>query len=266
MEFIRCPKCGEFDEKRTQCRCGYSAAAAAAAVASKRQQAQQSPGCLGVLARAVGGWVRGLLLLVSAGLIIWGYDQYTVSQGAAEQPQEIDLAKLEAGDQPGQNHIRIGKHIRLYPNLIYVISARDKNNNDPFLRHTFYPIISLSHPDRPKNAAQAKEDPVPVKHFAVLVKTTAFRRLADVPAKAPVEASIQGMVVNSITQLSADEAKLIKESFPDMDTGKIIILEQGRTPSSGTQSLALMGGGILLAVFTLSLYFLGGAARTDGDD
>jgi hypothetical protein len=255
-EFIRCPKCGELDERRSQCRRGYSSAAAAAAAAAPVQR-RSAPGCLA----AIGGRVALLLLVISAVVFYLGYQEYSVSKGATEQPEDVDLAKLEAGEKPAQNHIRIGKHLRLYDELIYVYSSRDKNKSDPSLTDCFYPIISPAHPDLVKLLANdgkdVKDDPAPIKNFAVLVKTNQFHRLADVPRKDPVQDSLQGMVVNDIKELSAQETKLIKESFPTMDTSKIIILEQGRTPTSHLQSFGMMGGAALVALVVIGLFFLG---------
>src|SRR5262249_21346699 len=159
-----------------------------------------------------------------------GYQEYKVGKGATEQPQEIDLAKLEAGEKPAQNHIRIGKHLRHYSNLIYSISARDQNNSDPHIWYSFYPIVSPSHPGLLGKLVVHGRDKKQITGFAVLVKTSDFHRLSEIPRQDQEQDSIQGMIINSIRELDKQEADLIKESFPDLDLTQVLILDQGRKP------------------------------------
>jgi hypothetical protein len=259
MEFIRCPKCGEFDESRTQCRCGYSAAAAAATAAPARPADTEKPPA------RKGGTGGCLLLLIGIGVFVWGAQEYWVSRGASEQPEDVDLAKLEAGERPGQNHIRLGKHLRLYPSLIFATPKSQKDSKDPPVSYSFYPIISPSHPElarvRIEDVAAAGDD-MHLREFTVLVRTEQFTRLGQVPHGPAVENSIQGMVINSISSLSSDEAKLIKDSFPNLDTNRIVILEQDRMPASLLKSFGMMAGGALLVLLVVGSHFRGQKAAS----
>jgi hypothetical protein len=108
---------------------------------------------------------RLFLLLIGIAVFVWGAQEYWVSRGASEQPQDVDLAKLEAGERPSQNHIRLGKHLRLYPSLIYATPKNLKDIEDPFVNYSFYPIISPSHPKvamvRIEDIAAAGGYPIP---------------------------------------------------------------------------------------------------------
>jgi hypothetical protein len=264
MEFIRCPKCGEFDERRTQCRCGYSAADTPAAPArpadTEQPRVSKGGGTFGC-----GGC---LLLLVGIGVFVWGAQEYWVSRGATEQPEDMDLAKIEAGERPSQNHIRLGKHLRLYPSLIFATAKSQKDSKDPPIHYSFYPLISPSHPqlakERIEDIAAAGDDPH-LKEFTVLVRTEQFKRVGEVPHGPVVENSIQGMVINSISSLSADEAKLIKDSFPNLDTNRLLILEQDRTPASLFKSFGIMAGGAVLVLIVLASLLRGQKAASPAE-
>src|SRR5436190_23880553 len=109
--FIKCPQCGELDERRLTCKCGY------------RQGARgESPAVVGkkpILLRILPGGVRWFFVLLGLGAIYWGYQEYRIGASARMEPTELDLAALEAGDNPPQNHIRLGEHWRLYADIIY---------------------------------------------------------------------------------------------------------------------------------------------------
>src|SRR5215471_9082450 len=51
-----------------------------------------------------------LLLIVGGGTWAYGWSEGRVSEGTNEQAAAADLAKLEAGGKPDNNHITIGGH------------------------------------------------------------------------------------------------------------------------------------------------------------
>jgi hypothetical protein len=237
----------------------------ASAISAERDPARAAaaprPRGRSVLRGRFGLW----LLLLSGAFCVWGYNEYKLSRDARAEPETVDLAKLESGQVPTQNHVQIGSHVRLYPYLIYSVKKKDENKPDAPVQHTYYPIISLAHPVMREMLARAdglakKTDTAPlptIKSFRVLVRTTDFQKVSQVPDKAPIEPIVNGMIINSIQDLKGDEADLIKKSFPDVDVSKILILDKDRRPSDLALSLGLMGAGVLLGLFVIGRFIFG---------
>jgi hypothetical protein len=57
---------------------------------------------------------------------------------------------------------------------------------------------------------------------------------------------LDGLVVNRIEALDADERELLHQDYPGIDFDKCIILEEGRQPSDGAMLFLLGGGGLAL--------------------
>ncbi len=54
----------------------------------------------------------GLILIVIGGAICFlGVQEYRVSSGTSSEPVDVDLAKLEAGEKPENNYVKIGEHV-----------------------------------------------------------------------------------------------------------------------------------------------------------
>jgi hypothetical protein len=58
---------------------------------------------------------------------------------------------------------------------------------------------------------------------------------------------VQGLLINRVEKLDAEEVRLLKSSFPKMNFDKVLLLESGRTPSSVLFALLAMLAGAVLA-------------------
>lgn len=213
-----------------RCSCGYARTPTPTAPAAPKSRTKfQLPGC----------FVQ-LLLLGSLGLVVYGCDEYRVGRGAAAEPVPVDLADLEAGKLPTQNHVRIGRHVPIYDRAICSLFKSQKDSPDPLLVSTLYPIVSPG-----KIAGWDGK-------VTVLVETRRFKQMSKIPKhNGGVEDSIDGMLVNSIRSLGTDEARLIREGLPDQDTEKILIVEENRRPTEASRAFWIMGGGIGLGLLTM---------------
>ena len=97
--------------------------------------------------------------------------------------------------------------------------------------------------------------------MAVLVKTKRYRFASEVPATIDRSDPIQGLVNNSIPRPLAEEAEIIRKNFPDVDTNKLIVLDEGRTPSPLTSYSLFFAGGAALIVLAFTCYFMERADR-----
>ncbi len=88
-------------------------------------------------------------LLIGSGLIFWGYEEYRVGIGAAEGAEEVELERLESGYVPKNQHLRIGRHLRVYETIAYF--SRGRNVRDPEVKYAYFPLFSKASPDGPKS-------------------------------------------------------------------------------------------------------------------
>ncbi len=204
-----------------------------------------------------------------------GFQEYKVSGGTTPEPQKVDLARLEAGEQVENNHILVGEHAAVYGATVYAYKDDSLNARTP-LEYVYYPIFS---PEVPSIViyGELKEqygswDNIPdgerplIGNFAVLVKTRRFKTFGAIPNDLiRKESSVKGLVINRIKKLGAEESRLLKQSFPMINIEKVLILDQDRRPASFLRSWGFMIlGAILILGGLASLVPRGGSPARAG--
>jgi hypothetical protein len=182
--------------------------------------------------------------------LVFAWSEWSVSSTSTVDPLAMDLAELEKGTTPQNNHVKIGPHTGCYFATVssYTVSkkgARRRPDATTKVDYTYYPIISASHPYYQEvkriQDKYSKADKVPddidwpaLSDFRVLVKTTRFRTFGDIPDDdARSDNFVQGMIINRISMVGTEEQRLIRQDFPNIDFNKVLILSEGRRPSSG---------------------------------
>ena len=214
-----------------------------------------------------------IALIVLGGFLVWfGFKEFRVSSGTSSEPEVVDLAAFEKGEQPDNSCIQIQAHSAIYSASVYEYEASSYSSNDPGpsakVNHTYYPIISPSHPFNVRWDELAEKygsfDDVPeteelpdLDTFVVLVKTERFKTVGAIPDNVVDESSVSGLLVNRISGLDNEEKDLVRQNFPTVDPDKLLILEEGRKPSSLFKSLGMLGGGLLLCVLGLGWLAVG---------
>ncbi|MCA9234065.1 MAG: hypothetical protein KDA44_01245 [Planctomycetales bacterium] len=204
-----------------------------------------------------------IAMVVLGGMLAWfGIKEFRVSNGTTDEPVDVALAEVEAGTVPENNHWRLGEHVALYNACVYEYEEERGGGGDPGpgakVNYCYYPVLSYDHPVMVQLAKLTQEngdiDNVPdaelpsLEDFAVLVKSKKFKTVGAIPNDWGSVDSLQGLVINTIGSLGSEEAEMFRESFPGLDTDKLVILEEGRTPASGLKSGGMIGGGLLVAI------------------
>ncbi len=195
-----------------------------------------------------------------------GYQEFGLLRLSTEEPVPTELALLEGGAPPPNLHLEIGHHWKVWDELIYSYSLKGGQSEAPDTRvdYAYYPILSDEHSyfdqvdalgDRYGTGGTLLEQDIPaVGTFAVLVRTRAFKRLGEIPSGSWEDAeNLRGLVVNRVRTLGHDEQPLLLRSFPSIDLTKIIILEEGRRPSSRAYALGMLGCGGALSLLGVGL-------------
>lgn len=199
-----------------------------------------------------------LALIVIGGFVAFmGFEEFKVSSGASAEPVDVELASLEKGGELPNVHARITKHIAVYAGSVYEYEQGKYESGPPGagskVNHCYYPILSAEHPFI---EALANDNPdADLDNFAVIIKTERFATVGSIPDGFDAVESIQGLVVNRITSLDSEEQDLVRQSFPNVDLNKLLILEDGRAPASIAKSGGMMAGGGLLSLVGLGLLF-----------
>lgn len=273
--FHKCPECGNVTlERRTKCACGFK-------VEEPPKERPKPLGFRGRLLRFVDSRSQVVLVLIGLGLLYYGYEKYQVSRDTTTEPLAVELAQLESGERPMNNHLRIGEHFRLYLFAFYETKLSEEDMPEPLRRveAVYYPIVSTSHPyikgieelvveksgKNGEDDSERKDDGNRKRRgpgtMAVLVKTKRYRFASEVPSSIDRSDQIQGLVINSIRRPLAEEAEIIRKNFPDVDTNKLIVLDEGRTPSLLTSYSLFFAGGAALIVLAFTCYFMERADR-----
>ena len=212
-----------------------------------------------------------LLMLASCCLCAFGTSESNVSEGTTAEPQDVDLSQLEAGQRVTNGHVKLGGHVACYFGGLYSYMA-DKDDKQPAgpdtsLSEYYYPIISEQHPSAQQLIADyGSLEQVPldvelpeIESFRVLVKTDRFDKLRDLPVEQAARLpSVQGLVVNRVDRLSAEELRLLHTNFPLADFENVLLVEEGRTPSPEWLSSGMIITGIVLSLLGPVLMIWGG--------
>ena len=208
--------------------------------------------------------IRLKLAAIVGGLVLafFGVQEFRVSMGSSAEPLAVELAAIEGGETPAGNHVLIGEHVADYYGCVY-----EGEEGSDRVNHIYYPIISEDNSfftelaagiEKHGNPNNIPEDEYPeINDFSVLVKSKRFKTTDSIPGGLASEDKVQGLVINLIDSLDAEEKKLIQIDFPTVDLDKVWIIEEGRKPVSMLASLGMIGGGGLLSLLGLGWLALG---------
>ena len=213
-----------------------------------------------------------LIIIFIGGMVAFlGFEEYKVSMDSTEEPMAIELAALEENTEVDNNHLKVENYMALYPYSVYEYQTKKGETGEPGnntkVNHTYYPIISQSHPyinqiaelgNRYEDLSLVPDEEWPtVQNFSVLIKTKSFKTIGSIPDKYEIKTDIQGLIINKIEELDSEEKQLVKESFPTVSMNNLLILEEGRKPSSIFKSFGMMGGGAVLSILGIGMFFMG---------
>jgi hypothetical protein len=201
----------------------------------------------------------------------WGVQEWRVSSNATDEPVAVQLADVEAGARPENNHWNLGEHLALLDSGVYWYS-RSRHDRSPIgpgtrIDYYYYPVLSQQHPylvqlralsEKYGSTDAIPEDELPtLENFAVLIKSDQFATIGSIPDTWEMTPQVRGLAVNQIASLNNDEAQLLRDSFPALDVHRVVILEAGRRPSSVATSVGMISGGSIIALLGTAWVFAG---------
>ena len=203
-----------------------------------------------------------LAFIIGGGFLTFtGFQEYKVSSNAKSTPSLVKVEDLEKGVELKNNHVRLNEHAALIGGCVY--SARlAKGEYDvkdsSSVEYIYYPVISYEHPyftgqdkliEKYGSYEAIPENKMPkLNNIKVMVKSTNYGTVGSIPAEVDHKDKFTGLIVSSINSIDDEEASLLKQSFPGLNVSNLIIIEQGRKPSSMLISMLMMAGGVIIIV------------------
>jgi len=214
------------------------------------------------------------LILIGVGGILayFGFQEFQVSKNTGSEPVLVNLEELEKTKEiPDSGYLEIENAWEAINYMTYYYEypefAGTEEKPEYEVTHAYVPLISSNHPyslalddleEKYPDGVEIPEEEFPVmQDFQILLKTNDYKTLGDIPEFWVFHEKLEGVVINKINSFESGEEDLIRQSFPNLDFNKILILEKDRKPSSSFKSFGMMGGGFALIIIGIGLLVVG---------
>lgn len=214
-----------------------------------------------------------LVVIFGGGFLVWtGWKEFRLGQVAGHEPQQTDLVTIEAGERLENAHVVIPETTAAYFASVFEFkTGRGEGNREARptdkVTVTYVPLVSDNHPFLRDLFAKAQlhdgfenipDEEIPdFTDFAVLLKTKRFATVADIPDGLDDIDDIQGVFVNEIEPLSGEELALYQGAYPGVDFSRVLILEEGRTPTGVLGGVGMMVGGTVVSLLGVAFLLRG---------
>ncbi|MFO0926579.1 MAG: hypothetical protein U0736_06000 [Gemmataceae bacterium] len=187
-----------------------------------------------------------------------GSNEMRLCKRSRSEPKSLTLAQLIQTEEKGLDnlHVVVNQFVPDLPNLVFEVNATPKERKDPVVlaskpwRTVYLPLRSVE-PGGPL----AKGPPPPgveggrakaADPIRVIVVTNKTKNIDELTSRF-VGGRCQGMITNSVRELDREASDLLKQSYPGTDFSQVMILQDGRVPSSANSALAMFVVGVVLA-------------------
>ena len=188
-------------------------------------------------------------MTLAGGLAIHeGYKELTVASGSTSEPLDVRLSELEAGVVPENKHLRIGEHWKVFGGAVYQYKQGSHRYGEPEASdevvYLYYPIVSTA-------SKEVQGDTI--RGFSVIVRTRRYETVGAIPPDdVKFAKSVRGLVLNEIERLDAEERQLLRESFTGVNFERLILLQEGRTPTPMWKNVGIIAGGAVAILLGLA--------------
>lgn len=220
-------------------------------------------------------WRIGLAMIAGGGYLGWyGFQEFRLGWGSGSTPEPVTAAELEKG-VPDNPYRTLGPHVPLYQSVVYMQTTRTEKgtgNKTQTLDYAYYGVTSPENPDLiayeaaierlqkkysdPSKVPAGELPRIPSVRVIVKMKfpSLAALKLAVDKETFPTD-KLTGMVVNRIESLKEDEIRLLRQGYAQFDPNTTVIFEGGRSPTSTGAALGMLGGGVVLALLPIAMWF-----------
>jgi hypothetical protein len=188
-------------------------------------------------------WRIGIGLAVVGGLLIgWGVMEWRLGRGASSTPERISLKQLIARGPEGNPNIILTDFV-LCDNFV----VEEENHR---WKGVYVPVV-------PADEANRGAGPLrPTNNIKAILFSLNVHNEGEVNGVLG-KRELPALVTNRIRSLGSEEKKLLQQTYGGIDANTCLIIQEGRTPFSGTLLALMFGGGAILLLGGLGLVGFG---------
>ncbi len=184
-----------------------------------------------------------LLFVAGVALLYVGYNEWRLASGAGDAPVRMTCAQLEASGPGANPYVSIGNFVLMQDAFV----CKYRPSDPKYFVTCWLPAVAAGNATtqpamRLPSGANGSPAAIRGRDIRVLVKSTQAHNTAEVAALSD-RPRLEGVVVNRIESLTAEEKDLLAQSYPGLNFDKCWILEEGRKPLGTWRPMLFMVGG-----------------------
>ncbi len=215
----------------------------------------------GLLWSVVGVFIMVPLVCAAVPLVVIGSRENILARSSTTQPWTISLQELIDSGPGGNVHVLV-TDVAPARNFIFTarVSASEKASgvsSDKPWESVYVPLLPLT-PDMRNRMAQGEDvwPQVESSTIRVIMLSRTAKNQRDLQ-RIFATGEVKGTLVNSIDKIDPQAEKLLRQKYPATDFSRLLILEEGRTPSSKAGAAGMVVGGIALGALAAVLFLIG---------
>ena len=194
-----------------------------------------------------------IMAAIGVGSIVYGYSESKVSSGATEVPRSVTCQQLIDGGNEDNPHVLVsevlaGQNYFTRVKLTKAEKEAGNTTNKPW-EAVYLPLLPLTPELKTRIARGEQVIPPPPAHLVrVILFSSKIKNKEELGQIFTPEGAVQGMIVNSTSTLSTETENMLRQAYPGIDLNQVLLLEQGRKPTSQGVTTGLLIGGVGLIV------------------
>lgn len=177
-------------------------------------------------------------------LAVYGHKERSLAQGAEAEPRTVTLRELEEGGTGSNAHVVVTDFVPLVDFI--VVRTKEHSSEPDKWDQSWIPLIPSDSEHVKKLMAADENEQLPAPRVRVILKTGSGSQ-ASLENYLRTE-SIQGMIVNAVESLGSEEQGILRQRYAASDVSRLLILEEGRTPTKTPLATAMFFAGICIAL------------------
>lgn len=180
-------------------------------------------------------WRIGIVLAVLGIVLgVFGINEWRLSSVSSATPEKISLQNLIARGPEGNANIVLTNY-QLGDKFLYITGKRSSSWSK-----VYNPVFPAAGPPIPGR------NPIAGGSLQALVLTTRAKNEGELHSRIDKQ-ELPAMVINKISSLGSDDKRLLEQHYPGTNFDRVLIIEEGRTPSGGAlMAISLIGAVILV--------------------
>lgn len=192
------------------------------------------------------GRLKVQLAIVIGGIVlaVYGHKERSLAQGAEAEPRTVTLRELEDGGTGSNAHVVVTDFVPLVDFI--VVRTKERSSDPEKWEQSWIPLVPSDSEHVKRLLASDESEKLPTPRVRVVLKTGSGTQ-AGLESYLRKQ-SIQGMIVNAVESLGSEEQGILRQRYAASDVARLLILEEGRTPTKTPLATAMFFAGLCIAL------------------